>query len=63
LLDGGSFRHGQDDDDVHQAERLAPVQDDFVAWMADGRVYVTENGCFAKTYGLNPRTSRRSTAR
>jgi phosphoenolpyruvate carboxykinase (ATP) len=31
-----------------------PVQDDFVAWMADGRIYVTENGCFAKTYGLNP---------
>ena len=31
-----------------------PVQDDFVAWMADGRVYVTEDGCFAKTYGLNP---------
>src|ERR1044072_6077967 len=30
-----------------------PVQDDFVAWMPDG-VYVTENGCFAKTYGLNP---------
>src|ERR671926_932850 len=31
-----------------------PVQDDFVAWMADGAVYATENGCFAKTYGLNP---------
>ncbi|MGZ8691249.1 MAG: phosphoenolpyruvate carboxykinase [Gaiellaceae bacterium] len=31
-----------------------PVQDDFVAWMPDGRVYVTENGCFAKTYGINP---------
>ena len=31
-----------------------PVQDDFVAWMPDGRVYATENGCFAKTYGLNP---------
>src|SRR5256885_12442343 len=31
-----------------------PVQDDFVAWMPDGRVYVTENGCFAKTYGLIP---------
>ena len=31
-----------------------PVQDDFVAWMADGTVYATENGCFAKTYGLNP---------
>jgi len=30
------------------------VQDDFVAWMPDGRIYVTENGCFAKTYGLNP---------
>ncbi|MEX1357530.1 MAG: phosphoenolpyruvate carboxykinase [Gaiellaceae bacterium] len=31
-----------------------PVQDDFVAWMPNGRVYVTENGCFAKTFGLNP---------
>src|SRR6266571_5160936 len=31
-----------------------PVQDDFVAWMPDGGIYVTENGCFAKTYGLNP---------
>src|SRR5947207_227151 len=31
-----------------------PVQDDFVAWMSDGHVYVTENGCFANTYGLNP---------
>jgi phosphoenolpyruvate carboxykinase (ATP) len=31
-----------------------PVQDDFVAWMSDGSIYVTENGCFAKTYGLNP---------
>jgi phosphoenolpyruvate carboxykinase (ATP) len=31
-----------------------PVQDDFVAWMPNGHVYVTENGCFAKTFGLNP---------
>ncbi len=31
-----------------------PVQDDFVAWMPDGRVSATENGCFAKTFGLNP---------
>jgi phosphoenolpyruvate carboxykinase (ATP) len=31
-----------------------PIQDDFVAWMPDGRVYATENGCFAKTFGLNP---------
>jgi len=30
------------------------VQDDFVAWMPNGRVYATENGCFAKTFGLNP---------
>jgi phosphoenolpyruvate carboxykinase (ATP) len=31
-----------------------PVQDDFVAWMPDGAVYATENGCFAKTFALNP---------
>ena len=31
-----------------------PVQDDFVAWLPDGRVSATENGCFAKTFGLNP---------
>jgi phosphoenolpyruvate carboxykinase (ATP) len=31
-----------------------PVQDDFVAWMPDGHVHATENGCFAKTFGLNP---------
>jgi phosphoenolpyruvate carboxykinase (ATP) len=31
-----------------------PVQDDFVAWMPNGSIYVTENGCFAKTFGLNP---------
>jgi phosphoenolpyruvate carboxykinase (ATP) len=30
------------------------VQDDFLALMPDGRVYGTENGCFAKTYGLDP---------
>ena len=31
-----------------------PVQDDFVAWMPNGHVYASENGCFAKTFGLNP---------
>jgi phosphoenolpyruvate carboxykinase (ATP) len=31
-----------------------PVQDDFVALMPDGRVYATEDGCFAKTFSLNP---------
>jgi len=33
-----------------------PVQDDFVALMPDGRVFATEAGCFAKTFGLNPET-------
>jgi phosphoenolpyruvate carboxykinase (ATP) len=31
-----------------------PVQDDFVGLFANGVVYATENGCFAKTYGLDP---------
>ncbi len=31
----------------------SPVQDDFVALMPGGKVYATENGCFAKTFGLN----------
>ncbi|GAC1411431.1 MAG: phosphoenolpyruvate carboxykinase [Actinomycetota bacterium] len=29
-----------------------PVQDDFIALMPNGKVYGTENGCFAKTFGL-----------
>jgi phosphoenolpyruvate carboxykinase (ATP) len=32
-----------------------PVQDDFVALFPSGRVIGTENGCFAKTFGLDPR--------
>ena len=32
-----------------------PVQDDFIALMPQGKVYATENGCFAKTFGLDPR--------
>ncbi len=31
-----------------------PVQDDFVALMPGGVVYTSENGCFAKTFGLDP---------
>jgi phosphoenolpyruvate carboxykinase (ATP) len=31
-----------------------PVQDDFVALMPDGKAYATENGCFAKTFSLDP---------
>lgn len=30
-----------------------PVQDDFVALMSGGKICATENGCFAKTFGLN----------
>jgi phosphoenolpyruvate carboxykinase (ATP) len=31
-----------------------PVQDDFVAMMPGGKVYATEDGCFAKTFSLDP---------
>jgi phosphoenolpyruvate carboxykinase (ATP) len=31
-----------------------PIQDDFVGLMPGGRAYGTENGCFAKTFALNP---------
>src|ERR1044072_6693036 len=31
----------------------SPVQDDFLPLMPGGKVYATENGCFAKTFGLN----------
>jgi phosphoenolpyruvate carboxykinase (ATP) len=30
-----------------------PVQDDFCALFPDGSLYASENGCFAKTYGLD----------
>ena len=31
-----------------------PVQDDFVALMLGGKVHGSENGCFAKTFSLDP---------
>ena len=31
-----------------------PVQDDFVGLFPGGKVYSSENGCFAKTFGLDP---------
>jgi len=31
-----------------------PIQDDFVGLMPGGRAFGTENGCFAKTFGLDP---------
>jgi phosphoenolpyruvate carboxykinase (ATP) len=32
-----------------------PVQDDFIGLFERGKVVGTENGCFAKTFGLDPR--------
>jgi phosphoenolpyruvate carboxykinase (ATP) len=32
-----------------------PVQDDFVALYPGGRILATENGCFAKTFALDPK--------
>jgi phosphoenolpyruvate carboxykinase (ATP) len=32
-----------------------PVQDDFIALMPEGKIYGTENGCFAKTFALDPK--------
>jgi phosphoenolpyruvate carboxykinase (ATP) len=32
-----------------------PAQDDFVALMPGGQVFTSENGCFAKTFGLDPK--------
>ncbi len=31
-----------------------PVQDDFVALFPKGKIFASENGCFAKTFGLDP---------
>jgi phosphoenolpyruvate carboxykinase (ATP) len=31
-----------------------PVQDDFIALMPGGKVHTTEDGCFAKSFGLDP---------
>ncbi|HET6347215.1 MAG TPA: phosphoenolpyruvate carboxykinase (ATP), partial [Myxococcota bacterium] len=32
-----------------------PIQDDFIGLLPDGTVLATENGCFAKTYALDPK--------
>ena len=33
----------------------SPIQDDFCAFFPGGKIYASENGCFAKTFGLNPK--------
>ena len=45
----------QDDDHLHPPERRSqPVQDDFIGLFPGGKVVGTENGCFAKTFALDP---------
>lgn len=39
-----------------QGESTRPVQDDMIALWPGGEVSVTENGCFAKTFGLTVET-------
>jgi phosphoenolpyruvate carboxykinase (ATP) len=39
-----------------QGELAQPIQDDMVCLWQGGMATVTENGCFAKTYGLTPET-------
>jgi phosphoenolpyruvate carboxykinase (ATP) len=40
----------------HQGESTEPIQDDMICIWPDGSCTVTENGCFAKTYGLREET-------
>ena len=44
-------------DKVPSASTNRPVRtpDDFIALMGGGKIYGTENGCFAKTFGLDPK--------
>ena len=37
----------------HQGDGVKPIQDDMVTLWPNGELSVTENGCFAKTFGLN----------
>jgi phosphoenolpyruvate carboxykinase (ATP) len=64
LLDDGSRRQvglvvglsgtGKTTTTFSQTGGGSPVQDDFVALFPGGKVYGTENGTFAKVYGLTP---------
>ena len=48
---------GKIDDNARSATSSGPgvpVQDDFNALFSGGKVYASENGCFAKTFGLDP---------
>ena len=39
-----------------QGELAQPIQDDMIVMWPDNTLTITENGCFAKTYGLTPET-------
>jgi phosphoenolpyruvate carboxykinase (ATP) len=39
-----------------QGELAQPIQDDMIVMWPDGTLGITENGCFAKTFGLTPET-------
>ena len=39
-----------------QGELTQPIQDDMVVLWPGGKCTITENGCFAKTFGLSPET-------
>ncbi len=39
-----------------QGERTEPIQDDMLAIWPKGQLSITENGCFAKTFGLTEET-------
>jgi phosphoenolpyruvate carboxykinase (ATP) len=39
-----------------QGELAQPIQDDMIVMWPDNTITITENGCFAKTYGLTPET-------
>ena len=39
-----------------QGESVEPIQDDMIALWSHGEISITENGCFAKTFGLSEET-------
>lgn len=39
-----------------QGDAIEPIQDDMIAIWPGGEISITENGCFAKTYGLSEKT-------
>ena len=47
-------RHGEDDDDVHHAERLEADPGRLRRFDGGRQGLGTENGCFAKTFSLDP---------